>query len=328
MPLSDLSVKICGLDVLFCFPAALATDRSRLRVTIRVRRASVLNREQSYNVSVVIPTYNRLGVLPRALDSVFGQTLPPFEVLVVDDGSTDGTSDWVRNHYPQVKVIEQPNQGVSAARNTGIRESNAEWLAFLDSDDAWLTKKLESQVQALAEAPEMRLCHTEEIWIRNGKRVNQMKKHQKSGGWIFERCLELCCISPSSVMLKRDLLEALGGFDESLPACEDYDLWLQICAREPVLYLPTPLINKYGGHDDQLSRLHPAMDRFRIQALEKIAASSDIEDDKRHLARLEIKKRLEILILGARKRGNTDWLNTFEMQLGRVENALNTEAPA
>jgi GT2 family glycosyltransferase len=153
-----------------------------------------------------------------------------------------------------------------------------------------------------------------------------MKKHQKSGGWIFERCLELCCISPSSVMIKRELLDALGDFDESLPACEDYDLWLQICSREPVLYVPTPLINKYGGHDDQLSRLHPAMDRFRIKALEKIASALDIPEDKRQMARLEIKKRLEILIIGARKRGNAQWLDTFEAQLGEVQAALNTGA--
>ena len=291
-----------------------------------MRRASVLNQEQAHKVSVVIPTYNRLDVLPRALDSVFGQSLAAFEVIVVDDGSTDGTADWVRENYPAARVIEQENRGVSAARNTGIRASRGDWLAFLDSDDAWLAKKLQTQMDALILEPGMRLCHTEEIWIRNGKRVNQMKKHQKSGGWIFERCLELCCISPSSVVLKRELLDALGGFDESLPACEDYDLWLQVCAREAVLFIQTPLINKYGGHEDQLSRLHPAMDRFRIQALEKIAAASDIDDDKRQLARLEIKKRLEILIIGARKRGNMEWLALFQGQLDKVQTVLNTEA--
>ena len=153
-----------------------------------------------------------------------------------------------------------------------------------------------------------------------------MKKHQKSGGWIFERCLELCCISPSSALLKRELLEDVGLFDESLPACEDYDLWLRICAREPVLYLEQPLINKYGGHEDQLSRLHPAMDRFRIQALHKIAESDDIDLDKRQMARLQVKRRLEILILGARKRGNTEWLEQFSCELEQVNLKLESEA--
>jgi len=275
---------------------------------------------------VIIPTYNRREELARSLKSVFEQTLPPKEVIVVDDGSTDGTAQWVRQTYPAAMLVEQENQGVSAARNSGIRHSSGPWLAFLDSDDAWLPKKLELQVEALQSATNMRLCHTEEIWIRNGRRVNQMKKHQKSGGWIFERCLKLCCVSPSSVVVKRELFEELGDFDESLPACEDYDLWLRICSREPVLYVEEPLIYKYGGHEDQLSRRYPAMDRFRIKALGKIAGASDLDNGKRNLARLEIKKRLEILIIGARKRGNDAWLLEFETQLYAIEEAIITEA--
>lgn len=275
---------------------------------------------------MIIPTYNRREELARSLNSVFEQTLPPKEVIVVDDGSTDGTAQWVRQRYPAAMLIEQENQGVSAARNHGIRHSSGPWLAFLDSDDAWLPKKLELQVEALQSATNMRLCHTEEIWIRNGRRVNQMKKHQKSGGWIFERCLKLCCVSPSSVVVKRELFEELGDFDESLPACEDYDLWLRICSREPVLYVEEPLIYKYGGHEDQLSRRYPAMDRFRIKALEKIAGASDLDNDKRSLARLEIKKRLEILIIGARKRGNDAWLVEFEAQLFAIQEVIMAEA--
>ncbi len=280
-----------------------------------------------HSISVIIPTYNRRGTLSRALDSVLAQTYPAHEIIVIDDGSTDGSAAWIRDQYPQIILLEQENQGVSAARNHGINESTGHWLAFLDSDDAWLPEKLELQIEALNSKPDIRLCHTEEIWIRNGRRVNQMKKHQKSGGWIYERCLELCCISPSSALLKRELLDELGNFDESLPACEDYDLWLRVCAREPVLYLETPLIYKYGGHEDQLSRLHPAMDRFRVQALTKIAESHDIEPAKRRLARLEIKRRLEILILGARKRDNTQWLDEFSVALEEVNSRLVNEVP-
>ena len=97
-----------------------------------------------------------------------------------------------------------------------------------------------------------------------------MKKHAKSGGHIFRQCLPLCVISPSSVMIQRSLFDEIGLFDESLPACEDYDLWLRICARHPVLFLQEPMIIKHGGHRDQLSRRYWGMDRFRIQALEKI----------------------------------------------------------
>ena len=278
-----------------------------------------------HNVSVVIPTYNRRDTLARALDSVFGQTQPASEVIVIDDGSTDGSDSWLCEYYPQVHLLKQTNQGVSAARNHGIRAAKGDWIAFLDSDDAWMPKKLESQLEALKASVDMRLCHTEEIWIRNGRRVNQMKKHQKSGGWIFERCLDLCCISPSSALVKREIFDELGDFDESLPACEDYDLWLRICAREPVLYLEEPLIYKYGGHEDQLSRLHPAMDRFRVQALRKIAASADVAPEKRRLARLQIRRRLEILILGAQKRENTQWLEKFSVELAEVNSVLESE---
>ena len=135
----------------------------------------------------------------------------------------------------------------------------------MDSDDAWLNTKIEAQVKEL-EKTGLQFCHTEEIWIRNGIRVNQKRKHRKAGGDQFERCIELCCISPSSVLISRNIFDAYGVFDESLPACEDYDLWLRICAFERIAFVDTPQIYKYGGHDDQLSRAYPAMDRFRLQA--------------------------------------------------------------
>ena len=131
----------------------------------------------------------------------------------------------------------------------------------------------------LRRTPEARLCHTEEIWIRNGVRVNQMKKHAKSGGWLFQRSLALCCISPSSVLIHRSLFEDYGDFDESLPACEDYDLWLRITARESVAYVEVPQIYKYGGHEDQLSRAFWGMDRFRIQALEACLTGGYLQAD-------------------------------------------------
>ncbi|MBL3619114.1 MAG: glycosyltransferase family 2 protein [gamma proteobacterium endosymbiont of Lamellibrachia anaximandri] len=221
-------------------------------------------------ISVIIPTYNRVDTLPRALDSVLSQHLAPDEVIVVDDGSTDETAELISRRYPQCRYLHQPNQGVSSARNLGIREAQGEWIALLDSDDAWLPQKLQLQSEALKAEPGHLICHTEEIWIRNGVRVNAMHKHAKSGGFIFDRCLPLCAISPSSVILHRSLFDSVGLFDERLPACEDYDLWLRICATEPVLFLSEPLITKYGGHADQLSHKHWGMDRFRIQALEKI----------------------------------------------------------
>ncbi len=170
------------------------------------------------NISVIIPTYNRVETLPRCLDSVLAQSLLANEILVVDDGSDDDTQSLIESRYPQCRYIRQTNQGVSSARNLGVREARNDWIALLDSDDGWQPNKLERQQQALHKHPEYRLCHTQEIWIRNGVRVNSMKKHAKSGGRIFQRCLPLCVISPSAVLLKRSLLHEVGLFDISPPA--------------------------------------------------------------------------------------------------------------
>ncbi|MES9936336.1 MAG: glycosyltransferase family A protein, partial [Sedimenticola sp.] len=227
-------------------------------------------------ISVIIPTHNRADLLERALKSVQAQTLPPLEVIVVDDGSEDHTREMVSEKFPRVRYLQQPNRGVSSARNLGISEARGDWIALLDSDDEWLPSKLASQKTRLESQPGHHICHTEEIWIRNGKRVNQMKKHTKQGGAIFQHCLPLCVISPSSVLIHKSVFREVGLFDESLPACEDYDLWLRICARYPVTYVEQPQIVKYGGHEDQLSRRHWGMDRFRLHALEKIITSGDI----------------------------------------------------
>jgi glycosyltransferase involved in cell wall biosynthesis len=254
-------------------------------------------------ISVIIPTFNRAHTLSRTVGSVLAQTRPADEILIVDDGSDDRTRELVKSDYPQCRYLFQTNQGVSSARNLGIQQAQGEWIALLDSDDAWLPDKLQRQMAALQAAPGIRLCHTEEIWIRNGARVNAMKKHRKRGGRIFRHCLPLCVISPSSALLHRSLLQEVGLFDTDLPACEDYDLWLRICAREPVLFLDRPLLVKYGGHADQLSRKHWGMDRFRIQALEKIIGSGRLDDEDRNAAIEMLLEKSEILALGAEKRG-------------------------
>ncbi len=256
------------------------------------------------DITVIIPTHNRAHTLERALRSVFDQTRAPTEVLVVDDGSTDHTEGLIRTRFPDCRYIRQQNRGVSHARNRGIRASRGPWIAFLDSDDEWLPDKLAAQVRALAGRPDYRICHTEEIWIRKGVRVNAMKKHAKSGGRIFRKCLPLCVISPSSVILQRSLLDEIGLFDEDLPACEDYDLWLRICARYPVLFLEHPMIIKHGGHRDQLSRRYWGMDRFRIQALEKIMEAPELSPGDQLAVTNMLIHKTGILALGARKRQN------------------------
>jgi glycosyltransferase involved in cell wall biosynthesis len=267
------------------------------------------------SVSVVIPTYNREHLLERSLDSVLGQTLAADEIIVVDDGSTDNTVSTLKSLHPEVKLIQQDNLGVSAARNAGIAASRHEWIALLDSDDVWHENKLERQISALKNDPEYLLCHSDEIWIRNGVRVNQMNKHKKAGGHLFQHCLPLCAISPSAVMIRRSLFEEIGLFDETLPACEDYELWLRICSRFPVLYIDEALITKHGGHDDQLSTQHWGMDRFRIQALNKLLSEIELNDSDRDAAIKMMLNKINIYLAGAEKHGNTDHVEDFKQLL-------------
>ncbi|MBV53424.1 MAG: glycosyl transferase [Coxiellaceae bacterium] len=266
-------------------------------------------------ISVIIPTHNRAMSLSRALDSVFNQSFTAFECLVIDDASTDQTLELLAT-YPKVAVTSLAHQsGVSAARNAGICQAKGEWLAFLDSDDEWLPDKLARQMALIKDSPRPHWVHTEEIWIRSGVRVNPMKKHQKIGGDIYLACLPLCVVSPSSVLIHRSVIQSVGFFDESLPACEDYDLWLRIAAQFPILFEQEPCLIKYGGHADQLSRQHWGMDRFRVHALIKQLESERLPDRFRSATVATLKKKLQILLAGARKRQQHERVNCYEQQL-------------
>ena len=272
--------------------------------------------ENKYKISVVIPTLNRINTLQRALDSVINQTYKPAEIIVVDNGSSDGTLKFLREKYPKITILTENKIGVSSARNKGIKKSINQWIALLDSDDAWHPRKLEIQTSMLDSAlKEYNLIHTDEVWFRNNKHINQMKKHKKQGGYIFERCLSLCCISPSSVLFKKNILDKVGLFDESLPVCEDYDMWLKICSSEEVLFAQDKLTYKYGGHKDQLSKSYWGMDRFRIKSIENIIKNFDLTYNQKKQAKKELIKKLKIIINGAFKRNNLSIVNEFSTKL-------------
>jgi glycosyltransferase involved in cell wall biosynthesis len=225
-------------------------------------------------VDVIIPTFNRATKVVRAITSVLEQKFNDFHIMLVDDGSNDNTHEAVSKFRDSLTYIEHPtNKGVSAARNTGIAQSNSPFIAFLDSDDYWLPEKLSVQIQFFEENPRAIACQTEEIWIRNGRPANPKKIHLKPSGDIFEPSLKRCLVSPSAVMFKRSLIEEIGLFDETLPACEDYDLWLRIACRYPIYLLKEHLVVKEGGHPDQLSGRFDGMDRFRIKAMVKLIES-------------------------------------------------------
>jgi len=256
-------------------------------------------------VTVIIPTYNRGWILKEAIDSVLSQDFNDFELIVVDDGSTDNTHEILSAYGGDIIVLRQGNRGVSAARNAGIASASGCFIAFLDSDDLWLPGKLARQVDFFKSNPNALICQTEELWIRNGKRVNPKNRHKKFSGMIFKHSLPLCIVSPSAVMLKKSLLDKTGVFDESFPACEDYDLWLRISCKYPVFLIDTPLIIKKGGHEDQLSKT-PKLDKYRIQALKNIIESSLLSQGQHIDAVKMLKEKCEIYAQGCLKRGRND----------------------
>ena len=220
-------------------------------------------------ISVIIPTYDRYWILKEAIDSVLSQKFSDFEIIVVDDGSTDATNELLSTYGDQITTISQQNKGVSSARNAGVSFARGDYIAFLDSDDMWLPEKLACQHDFFQSHPEAFICQTDEIWIRNGVRVNPKNRHKKPSGMIFEPSLQLCLVSPSAVMIKKSLFDSVGLFNESFPACEDYDLWLRIGLYYPIYLIDRQLVVKRGGHDDQLSR-NPGLDRYRILSIVNI----------------------------------------------------------
>jgi len=252
--------------------------------------------------SVIVPVYNRAETILRAIESVLSQSRLADEIIVVDDGSDDRTALVLQKHSEKIQLIQQQNKGVSSARNTGIKSSSGNWIALLDSDDQWLPDKLLMAERFIKEHPNSLVFQSEELWVRNGKRVNPKNKHKKYDGYIYKQSLPLCIVSPSAALIKRSLFDELGYFDESLPVCEDYDMWLRVSRKYPIGLDPIPGIIKYGGHPDQLSAKYWGMDRFRIIAMEKQLADLDLPDKMRYWTLKEVVSKIKILINGYKKR--------------------------
>jgi len=269
-------------------------------------------------VSVVIPAFNRWRLLAEAIDSVLAQSYRDFELIVVDDGSCDATASELAKLASRLQFFVTERRGVSAARNLGVSQSRGYYIAFLDSDDLWLNSKLERQTRFMDEHPEFHICQTDEIWIRNGVRVNPRAVHQKPSGDIFSSSLELCLVSPSAVMMTNALFDRTGGFDEAFPVCEDYDLWLRISAQHQVPLIPDRLTIKRGGHADQLSRSIWGMDRYRILALQKVLRS-DLDRSQEAAVLKMLRHKVAIVAAGARKRGREQEAQNLEAIVTELE---------
>jgi glycosyltransferase involved in cell wall biosynthesis len=276
---------------------------------------------QEIKISAIIPTYNRAELAMRAIASVLKQTAPVDEIIIVDDGSTDDIAEKLKRVPQQITVLYQQHAGVSAARNCGIRTAQNNWLAFLDSDDIWLPNKIMRQKQAVSDN-RCEICYTDEVWYKNGQFKNQGKKHQKYSMWIYEKCLPLCIISPSSVIIHRAVFDTVGVFDENMPVCEDYDLWLRIASVYPVFFLPEKLIEKHAGDWHQLSKQH-SLDKYRIIALVKMLGNGHLNKASREATITELAKKCSIYIQGCIKHGrfeDVNWADAIQKEYGQLIN--------
>lgn len=286
--------------------------------------------------SVIIPTFNRRGMTREAIASVLAQRGAEFELIVVDDGSTDGTWDELREIAARandragneiVRAARTENRGVAAARNTGVALARAELVAFLDSDDLWNPEKLALQICHMRANPRRAIAQCEEIWIRGGRRVNPAARHRKAAGEIFERSLRVCLISPSATILRREVFYAAGGFDEDLRAAEDYDLWLRILVNHEAGLIERPLATRRAGHPGQLSATVAAIDRFRILALMKLLARDDLAGARRAAAAAMLGEKCAVYAQGLKRRGRSGAAEFID-DIGRAARGLWLAAPA
>jgi len=202
------------------------------------------------SVSAIVPTHNRAATLRRALASVFSQTRPPDEVIVVDDASTDATADVLRD-FPTARVVRlDRNGGAANARNEGVRHATGEFVAFLDSDDVWLSHKLELQLAAFAGEPSPDLVCSGITVRGSGGAVayHGFAGDSPAEGWSFGE-FQNYPFCPSTWLIRRAVFDAVGPFDASLPNCEDLDYLARLAGRCRMRLIADPLVLKYNLHD-------------------------------------------------------------------------------
>lgn len=273
--------------------------------------------------SIVIPTYNRKDFLKIALASVLKQTFSDYEVIVIDDGSTDDTKEIIKTlKNKNLRYFYQKNQGPAAARNKGIRAARGKFICFLDSDDRFCREKLEVTRQYIKKYPNYKVFHTEEIWYRNNRLLSEKKYHKKPTGQVFKQALKLCCISPSTTVIEKKIFSKIGLFDNNLPVCEDYDLFLRLTSKYSVFLIPKHLTIKEGGHPDQQSTKYPSIDTFRIYALKKILKDGDLNNADYSTAYQELKQKCTIYIKGASKRNKLKEANEYRQLITKYKKEL------
>ncbi len=193
-------------------------------------------------VSVIVPTYNTIAYLPDAIESILQQTFEDFEILLVNDGSTDSTAEWAKKITdPRVRYIEQNNQGLSAARNTGLDLAQGRYVAFLDADDVWEPTKLDKQVALLETNPDIGMVHSW-VWFMDGegRSTGRIWKTQAEG-MALAHLLQRNDVAVLSALVRRECFTRIGGFDIALRSLEDWDLWLRLAVNDSIAVIREPL---------------------------------------------------------------------------------------
>jgi glycosyltransferase involved in cell wall biosynthesis len=296
-------------------------------------------------VSVVVPTHNKKEMVTEAIESVLAQSYRDCELIVVDDGSTDGTPLHVFSTFgAQPEAIEilskmnpnavRPfshsfahdgipiqyhyiaNRGLSAARNRGIKFAHGSCVAFLEAEDLWNPAHLETHATFHEENDWARVSHIGECHVRDRSRAGKARKAPPASGWIFQQALETSPICISAAMAHRTCFAECGGFDENLPACEDYDLWLRFAARYPIHFLEgTEIVRRSSRF--QSSNRSWTWDRYRVYALEKSFQSGKLNAEQRLLVAEEIVKKCERLVEGFKRQKSEERANFYERKRKR-----------
>lgn len=234
-------------------------------------------------ISVVIPCYNAERYIVATIESVLAQGHPGLEIIVVDDGSSDRSVELVRATFPQVRIEQQANQGVAAARNNGIRLAGGAWIAFVDADDIWLPGKLAAQLEQLAANPDCRMSYCAwQVWPSDAPRptpaylaqlateAGDRARWEGASGWVYPDLLLDCVVWTSTVLAQRSLFDEIGGFDPSLRLGEDYDLWLRASRVTPILRIARPYA-LYRIHPSSITHSRPS-DNHRAKVIGRALA--------------------------------------------------------
>ncbi len=223
-------------------------------------------------VSVIIPTYNRALTIGKSIDSVLEQTYKDYEIIVVDDGSTDNTYEVLRPYWEKIHYVFKENWGISSARNLGLEIAKGRYIALLDSDDFWKPEKLQKQIECFNKHQEYGIIATRCITNTVDRNFNtiELKKIRRSGksGWIYKDLFNKNFLRTSSVLIKKECFQKVGYFDESLPRCNDIDMWLRISRKYPVGFINSPL-TIYTRRPKEIRRDNIEGRKIWLQVLEK-----------------------------------------------------------